>query len=293
MLIWALDDRPYDHYGYELAQVGRARGHDVRLFKRAAEVDQPGYVFMRLDQRQPRLDFDRQQASELLLHGELKFIQDAGQIYAYEDKVKQAVWWSQFMPETVVLHSPASARAYAFMAKYPLMSKSAVGSASHNVRLLQDEQTALREIEVVFSKTGMPVSLGRQQGYWLVQQFVPHNVTYRVTAVGTKRHIYQRFNFKDRPMAAPSALIPTQPLPRGALAERLLEFSNRVFAALETKWCAIDVIDTPEKTYMLETALGWARGNDASGNAPFYGTKWSLNTQHELLLDEMEAGVFG
>jgi glutathione synthase/RimK-type ligase-like ATP-grasp enzyme len=293
VLIWALDDRPYDHCGHELAQVGHERGHDVRLFKRAEQVTAPGYVFMRLDQREPRLTFDRQQYSALVGREGLKFIQDPGQIYAYEDKLAQTRMWRTFMPETQIMTSHDTAQTYAHLAPYPIVSKSAIGSASHNVRLLQDDSAAQREIAAIFSKNGMAVSLGRQKDYWLIQRFVPHEVTYRVTAIGTKRHIYQRFNFKDRPMAAPSAVIPTQPLPMGPLAETVLEFSNKFFCAAATQWCAIDVIAGSDKLYLLETALGWARGNDASGNALFYDTKHSLLTQHELLLDEIEAGVFG
>lgn len=293
MLIHALDDRPYDHCGVELQTAAKRRGYDARLFRLATEVKAPGYVFMRLDQRQPRLSTDREQYSALIGRDGLKFIQDPGQIHAYEDKLAQVAMWREFMPQTFALFTKNQALTLAAMTRYPMVSKSAIGSASHNVRLLKDEDSAVAEINQIFGP-GMKVSLGVQKNYWLVQEFVPHDVTYRVTAVGAKRHIYQRFNFKDRPMAAPSAVIRTQPLPMGPLAERILEFSDRFFAAADTKWCAIDVLAHLGGGFrLLETALGWARGNDESGNAPFYGTKYSLLQQHELLLDEIEAGVFG
>lgn len=293
MLIWALDDRGYDHTGIELFQAAGKRGHKATLFTCAGEVTGGGYVFIRLCQTQPRLHFDREQYSALLGAPGRIMIQDPGQVHAYEDKLAQVAMWRDFMPRTFALFTKQQALALAAMTQYPLVSKSSIGSASHNVRILADQDAAVREIEAVFDK-GIKVSLGVQKGYWLVQEFVPHDVTYRVTAVGTKRHIYQRFNFKDRPVAAPSAVVRTKPLPMGPLAERILEFSNRFFEMANTRWCAIDILpNTSGGWFLLETALGWARGNDESGNAPFYGTKYSLLQQHELLLDEIEAGVFG
>lgn len=294
MLIWALDDRNYDHCGIELFQAAKKRGHNATLFHTASEVLAPGYVFMRLCQKQPRLDEDRRQY-ELLQSWKfhLTFIQDRGQIVTYENKLAQTAMWESFMPPTRVFHTVRQAREYAATAAYPLVSKSSAGSASHNVRILANPEIALREIDVVFGP-GLKASLEHQRGYWLVQECIPHSVTYRVTAVGTKRHIYQRFNYPDRQVAAPSAIVRTKPLPMGELAESILEFSNKFFAAADTQWCAIDVLQNPAGGwFLLETALGWARGNDESGNAKFYGTEHSLLTQHELLLDEMAAGVFG
>jgi glutathione synthase/RimK-type ligase-like ATP-grasp enzyme len=292
--IWALDDRPFDHYGLELCAAARKRGHDSILFKDAAQVTAPGYVFMRLCQKQPRLAFDRAQYSALSQLPGRTFIQDDAQITAYEDKGYQVAQWGGFMPETRVLSSRTAAELQGAAIPLPLVSKSFIGSASHNVRLLKTAEDVRREVDMVFSADGMQITSGVQRGYVLWQEFIPHSCTYRVTAVGNKRHVYGRFNYPDRPMAAPSKVVRTKPVPMSDETESLLEFCNSFFAAAGTKWCAIDVLKDPRGGWkLLETALAWARGNDESGNAPFYGSKWSLNTQHELLLDEMEAGVFG
>lgn len=293
MLIHALDDRPFDRYGAELCSAARVRGHDARLFRSAEQVREPGYVFARLCQNQPRLDYDRAQWRTLEQQGRHKFIQDPGQIAAYEDKGYQTGLWSKFMPETRLLFSRSAAQMHAMALCLPVVSKSFIGSASHNVRVLRHPDGVQREIGAAFGE-GIKITGGVQKGYVLWQEYIPHSTTFRVTAVGNERHIYQRFNYVDRGVAAPAKVIPTKPMPMSDEAESLLEFCNDFFLTAGTKWCAIDVLKDPRGGWkLLETALGWARGNDESGNAKFYGTKWSLNTQHEMLLDEMEAGVFG
>jgi hypothetical protein len=95
-------------------------------------------------------------------------------------------------------------------------------------------------------------------------------------------------------MAAPSKVIRTKPLLWSDETVSLLKFCNNFFDVAGTKWVAIDVLKTPDGEWkLLETALGWARGDVACGNFFVYDTKRSLLTQHDLLIDEMEAGVFG
>jgi glutathione synthase/RimK-type ligase-like ATP-grasp enzyme len=290
--IWALDDRTFDHCGIELFEAAARRGHRCTLFKHTREVTGPGYVFMRLAQHPPRLEYDRGVYHDLRNVPGLTFIQDLAQVEAYENKIRQTTSWREFMPRTHLFTSKDQA-----LENIPagfLISKSSIGSASHNVRLLRTVDEKIKEIEQVFSKSGIPVVGGMQRGYVIWQEFVPHEVTYRVTAVGDQRHAYVRFNYPDRPMAAPSKVIRTKPLLWSDETVSLLKFCNNFFDVAGTKWAAIDVLKTPDGEWkLLETALGWARGDDESGNFFFYDTKRSLLTQHDLLIDEMEAGVFG
>lgn len=299
MKIFALDDRPYDKCGIEVVQAAIARGHEAKLFHRARQVTgQSGYVFARLAQWEPRITADRLEI-DCISKTNFKFIQDRTQIECYESKLEQAARFQEWLPETWVFTDQVEAMQFVSGARFPLVSKSSVGSASHNVRLLRNADDAIRELEQVFG-AGIPVKAGagnatRQKGYVLWQAFIPHDVTFRVTRVGDKFHCYERFNYDDRPMAAPSRVKQTHPVSQDGFEKSLGEFSRRLTDAIGTKWVALDILwDTQFQEWrLLETALAWARGNDPAGNAPFYGTSYSLNTQHELLVEQIEQGVFG
>lgn len=309
MNLFCLDDRPYDKYGIEAVRAARNRGHQASLFRNAAGLNgKSGYVFARLAQWEPRISYDKQQLVALANCPGLKTIQDPLQIACYENKILQAEQFAEWMPETWIFTDPLEADEFASRATFPLVSKSSVGSASKNVRILRSLDDALAEIALVFGD-GMPVSAGagndaKQRGYVLWQQFIPHDVTFRVTRVGDKFHCYMRYNYDDRPVAAPSRVKQTRP--EGPLSfhqgfdgpvpgESLASFAKRFTDAAGTKWCAMDILWDRffQRYWLLETALAWARGDDPAGNAPFYGTRFSLLTQHELLIEEIERGAFG
>lgn len=232
-----------------------------------------------------------------------QWIADRTQIHCYEDKVRQVELFGDWMPSTQVFNWYTSALNYIdglSASAFPIISKSAVGSASLNVRLLKNKAAAFAELHKVFVKGGLPIRQGPgadglQKDYVIWQDFVPHEFTYRVTVVGSKLHVYKRFNYDDRPMACPSKVKATEPVEMSPVIESLLSWSNKFFLSAGTKWCAIDVLADPLRLSagqvpwrLLETSLAWARGNDTAGNARFYGTKRSLNTQFDLLIDELE-----
>lgn len=302
MRIWCFDCftglKHNDSWGREVSRAALLRGHEAPMFKTAKEVTGGGYIFARRRQFPPLFDQDDRMHWELWRRHNLQWIQDSMQWGLYEDKIAQFRHFGQFMPATFVKTNPVEAQSLlsSGVLKFPFVSKSAFGSASHNVRLIQSKNEALAEIDAVFSD-GVEASRGpgdsvRQKGYVLWQDFVPHEETWRVTAVGSRRHVYKRFCYPDRPVAAPASVIATQPVEMSAEVESLLDFSNRFFAYAGTKWCAIDVLKDGPRWRILEMSLAWARGDDAAGNAKFYGTDFSLLTQHDLLIREVEDGVF-
>lgn len=306
MLIWALDDHPYDHTGREVVAAAHARGHKARLFRDAFQTrGTEGYAYARPHQWEPFLTRDRREILKLkTTNPRLKLVQDEQQVRLYENKLAQAEALETWLPETWVFTDQTEALQFVTGAKFPIISKSSVGSASHNVRILRTPKDAIAEVELAFGK-GIPVVAGgggaKQHGYVLWQRFVAHNVTCRVTRVGNKFHAYARYNYEDRPMAAPAKVKATTPLLPAEFFESdgdeqsLAEFSEAVTEDIGSKWIALDIVwDREYKQWrLLETALAWARGNDASGNAKFYGTDFSLLTQHELLIEQIERGVFG
>ena len=302
IMFWLYQDTSPQWYR-EVAAAAQKRGHMVRLFTQPRQVTAeryPGYAFTRIAQFPPMIDQDRKRVLAALAIPGIKPIQDVRQIQVYEDKLAQTVLWHQWMPRSRVLMSRDAAELALEDLSPPFISKASVGSASLNVRLVKTKDEAIEEINAAFGE-GITIRQGpgpsvKQKGYLLWQEYIDHTVTYRVTAVGSKRHVYARFNYPDRPMAAPSKIVQTCPLAETDVGVRgLLEFSDAFFAAAGTKFCAIDVLWDPlrERWRLLETAQSWARGDDPAGNACFYGSSYSLNTQHDLLVEEIEAGAFG
>jgi len=299
MRIWCFDCfsglKHNDSWGREVSRAALLRGHEAPQFKKPEQIDKEGYVFARRRQFPPLYEQDFS-IGPLFLKRWLKGVQDYEQWTLYEDKVTQLWQYHKFMPRTDLITSILDAFLAANHLSYPIVSKSAFGSSSVNVRILNTYAEAQRELNLAFGE-GIPAKRGQetvlQKGYLLWQEFVPHDVTWRVTAVGRRRHIYKRFCYPDKPVAAPSAIVQTEPAEMSEEVESLLAFSNEFFAFAKTKWCAIDVLKAPDGWKLLETSLAWARGNDPAGNAKFYGTDFSLNTQHDLLIREIEEGAFG
>lgn len=228
----------------------------------------------------------------------LRWIQDIRQILCYEDKQQQMLKFSKWMPETHVFMDYEGAYAHASGANYPLVSKAREGSSSYNVRILKSAEEGVAEVNQIFNGQGLPLKTQPkfQRGYWLVQEFIPHNVTFRVTIVGTHLHVYKRFCYPDKSVAAPASIVPTEAVNYDdVVIQGLMDWSRQVFEDIGTKFCAIDVLydHQRQKWVLLETSLAWARGDDAAANSPFHGSNYSLNTQWDLLIDEIQAGVFG
>lgn len=284
-------------WGKELAAACRRRGVPFTKHEHPTP-NMEGFVFFQIDQYPPQFRQLQQRAAAEVARPGQHWIQDAAQIQCYEDKVLQAAKFGKWMPETHVFLDYDSAHSFADQCRYPLISKSREGASSYNVRILADRGEAMCEIGKVFSKEGLPIQTepGAQKDYWLVQEFIPHDITYRVTCVGGFVHVYKRFCYPDKAVAAPARIVPTRPVDYYCPEMQDLRlWAHEVFKDIGTKFCAVDVLrDTKrEKWVLLETSLGWARGNDASANSTFYGSKWTLNTQWDLLLDEIENGVFG
>lgn len=286
-----------DSWGREVAQAAILRGHKATMFRNQGEVGGAGYWFARRRQFPPLYEADERHLGSLWANRQyLHFVQDRQQWLCYEDKIRQYRLFSEWMPRT--WYCPSAEAAYRALDQcwFPLVSKASVGSSSVNVRILADAEAAQQEIDLAFSG-GLPMRHGaqdaRQTGYLLWQQFIPHQVTWRVTAVGTKRHAYRRFCYPDKAVAAPAAVVATEPAAMSDEVESLLDFSNRFFEFAGTQWCAIDVLKADPGWRLLETSLAWARGGDSAGNASFYGTEYSLNTQAQLLVSEIEQGAFG
>jgi hypothetical protein len=86
-----------------------------------------------------------------------------------------------------------------------------------------------------------------------------------------------------------------------AVTHDLLQYAGAVFAALETRWCAIDVLRDGDRWRLLETSLAWPWPSPGDcDNGVFFieqddafvpsGRRWI--DMMDVLLDEAEADVW-
>lgn len=287
----------YSRWGRRLAEAARGRGWRARLISDSRDIDGPGYGFIRLHPAAGKLEADRKLAQDMRRRG-LAMIQDEGQVAVYEDKCRQARQWGGWMPRTEVFEDMGLALDRAIEMGLPLISKAAEGASSYNVRLIEDRRNLEAHIRQAFGG-GIPIrgytrKPEVQRGYVLLQTFVPHDVTYRVNAVGRQRAVFFRRCYPDRPMAQTGNVEPA--FSRDDVPEGLLEFADSFFQEAATRWCALDILHDKEAAAwrLLETSLAWPHpspGRCNDGRFWLSGKRWE--EMWDVLLDEIEAGVFG
>ena len=229
------------------------------------------------------------------LSRKLKMVQDADHIDHYEDKSKQFALYGKWMPKTWRLTSLEDARETLKDAEYPLVSKANEGSSSRNVRVLYSVDEALRLAECVFG-SGIPVDLGRsegrQQGYMLLQEFIPHRITYRVNAIGSGRAIFFRYCHPDKPLAQTGNVEPCDFMTPEM--ESLLAWSDAFFSEAKTKWAGIDVLKQGNTWKLLETSLAWPWPSPGRCNeGPIFRSRHRWLGMFDVLAEDMDRGYFG
>jgi glutathione synthase/RimK-type ligase-like ATP-grasp enzyme len=292
MRLLCLDDR--GHWGRDLAAVAHARGWEAHLFEAGEPLRPADYAFMRINQGGERMEREKRAMWRIAQLG-VRTIPELNHGLLYENKVGQAHAFRDWMPPTRVLTDVAAAEGAIGELGYPFISKARDGSASRNVRLIESEDQARQEIQLAFG-SGLPtphrLGTGIQKGYLIWQQFMGGNAyDYRVIAVGRQRLLLRRHNRPDIPFASGSGLCePITALDVETAA--VLQAANEFFAAAHTNWCGIDLVRAPDsgRWYVLETTLGWML--KAYLPCAFIGTRWTGADIWNVLLDEIEAGVF-
>jgi hypothetical protein len=291
---YILDERKIWHAA--ACEAARSHGYTAQRIFKGSEVTTDGVGFIRphADWRQlpaNKRDFEQMRARLLM-------IQDAAQVELYEDKSGQFLRWSEWMPDTWRFTEREWAQAFLEGAEYPLVSKADVGASSVNVRILKTKAEAMRHVSELFGR-GVRVNHGAacpdtmQKGYALLQRFIPHKTTWRVNAIGDARAVFMRYCYPDKPVAQTGNVDPVKEMTPEVRS--LLEFSDRFFAAAETKWCAIDVLKDVDGSWkLLETscAFPWPSPGDCNNGTIFRsgGKKWIQ--MFEVLFDELERGAF-
>ena len=224
----------------------------------------------------------------------LQMVQDDKQIDWYDDKISQWKEWHSWMPESWLFTEKAVAMAFLRCAPYPLVSKAREGASSTNVRILRNEREAMRHVAEIFGR-GVVVhhcaagARSRQKGYVFFQRFVPHDVTWRVNAIGSGRAVFRRFNYsKARPVAQTGNVAPVMQM--DATIESLLDFADKFFTEADTGWCALDVLQEGDGWTILETSLAWPWNVKDYSDTPIFRTPYQWGSLWEAMFHEIEEG---
>jgi len=236
---------------------------------------------------------------DLLMRSKLLMIQDRAQVEVYEDKSEQFKRWKKWFPETLLTNSEDEAQWWAESRITPIVSKSNVGASSVNVRILNTHKEAREHIAQLFGKGvkqhhGAHCPETMQHGYAILQEFIPHAVTYRVNAIGDARAVFFRYCYPDRPVAQTGNVEPAFEMT--AEVESLLGYADKVFADIGSKWCALDILKDERSNCwrLLETSLAWPWPSPGRCNegAIFRsgGKKWI--DIFDVMFDELERGAW-
>ena len=289
-----LDEREVWH-GPAIA-AAKARGHDAfRVRGSNFMLDRgPGIGFIR-PHAEPKILELNQEDYYLMQTAGLTMIQDPLQMSLYEDKSAQAQWFGEWMPETCRFVRKEDAIQYVQRARHDvLVSKADVGASSENVRILKGIEAQVAHINQVFDH-GVRVDHcsgghhSMQKDYVLLQEFIPHNITWRVNIVGRAMAVFKRYCYPDKPVAQTGNTDPVFEM--DSEIESLLDFSRRFFSFADTRWCAVDILKYGDSWKVIETSLAWPWPG-VGKQAAFFGSSRKWDQIWDVMLDEFEAGVW-
>jgi hypothetical protein len=292
-----LDEREIWHGPAIAAAI--ARGYDARRVKRGAQVKDSGGGIGFIRPHAIPEDLEQNQEDFQIMQGSgLTMIQDELQMALYEDKSAQWQFFGQWMPPTWRFARLQDAMKFLDSGDAPsvLVSKADVGASSVNVRILDSRAAQYEHFTKLFGE-GIEVNHcgggtnSIQQGYALLQEFIPHEITWRVNIVGTKLAAFKRYCYPDRPVAQTGNVEPvTEMTPE---IESLFDFAKAFFREAGTHWCAADILKDGDKWRLLETSLAWPWPSPGDCNqAPFFETDRKWIQIWDVMFDEFEKGVW-
>lgn len=291
---YILDEREVWHKA--IAKEAKLFGFNpIRIFS-ADDVNDPGWVFMR-PHATPHILKRNQEDYFTLLDMGCSFIQDRTQIDLYEDKWSQSARFEKWMPLTFLGTRYQESFDFSVKTGFPIVSKANVGASSVNVRIIYNEHELSDHLERIFSGAGVKVNhcdskgtTSMQKGYAILQEFIPHDRTYRVNVIGNGRAVFKRYNYPDKPVAQ-TGNVSSQKI----IDQDLLEFADQVAEDINTKWCALDILKRPSGEFaLLETSLAWpwpATKKDIA-DAPIFRTKYKWVNLFRCMFEELKNGEF-
>jgi hypothetical protein len=294
-----LDERG-NWFGPALAAAA-ARGYETVHITQGVDSPKGGLGFLR-PHADPRVLRKNQEHDWPFLRERLTMVQDQTQVEVYEDKSAQFWRYGKFMPPTWRFDNREKAVEFTKReATFPIVSKADVGASSVNVRIIHGRNDLLEHIKLAFTK-GLPVdhcagggrhgrrAASLQRGYVLLQQFIPHDITWRVNRIGDHFAIFRRFNGAHGKAQTGNVAPLTE---MDDVAMHVLNFARVVSDELKSKWIALDILERAGTVYLLETSLAWPWSADALSDTPFFGgTERKWGGMWDLMIDEYERGAF-
>lgn len=280
MKLFAYDD--VGGWGKAISASFSNLGHKTKLFTSANEVPEgPDVVCFVHMYHQPEFRTKHKRMMEELDQKELLLIPSIKEARLYDDKVKQFQTFPKWMPKTWHIENFEEAVDLASKISYPMISKSADGAGSSNIRFIKNKEQAIREVHKVFSVNGIRLHYPStyQKGYILWQEFLAGNTNdWRVILLAKKYAIIlKRENRSNIPFASGSGVF-TQITKLNDEMTCLLDFTLSFVSESNLLFTGVDIVyDKKNDPVVLEYTCGW--GFDAYANCRFFeyeDNKWIL-----------------
>ena len=229
------------------------------------------------------------QALRTFGHADLLCLPGAGAAAWYDDKLAQFDLLKPWLPPTIIAETPEAALT---PWPFPFVSKSAHGSGSANVRLVNTPDDARGEIRAAFGP-GIPAKGSIQKGYLYWQALIPGNTRdIRVIVAGRRLYGLVRQCRDDVPFASGSGR--TAPVLDLDDAQVLSAFmlADEIARAIDAPWSCYDFVFGGDRAYCLEVSTSWSEASYT--DCPVFGRE-SLEPTGEtggswpdFVIDELE-----
>jgi glutathione synthase/RimK-type ligase-like ATP-grasp enzyme len=303
---YILDER--DAWHAAACEAARRYGYEPARIKRAEEVPAGAELGFIRPHADPNVLAYNRHDFQVMQERCAVMIQDAAQIHVYEDKYQQLQRWARYMPLTWRFSSKSEALAFAqgYDGPWPIISKADHGASSVNVRVLRSAAELRFHVLQIFGK-GIPVNhcsggyKSTQRDYIMLQEFIPHRITWRINRVGNTYAIFKRYCHPAKPLAQTGNVAPVLSLDdseaNAATVTDLLRYAQAVTDDIGSKWVALDVLVGPPEGQgerftlsLLETSLAWPWPSPGDcDKAPFF---YADGTQKAVRWDDLFGNMF-
>jgi len=260
IIIYAYDDTA--SWGNRLVGAALKNGMKAKLFNSSEEVpnEENVVVFLRMRNTLKTREKNKSLAEEIAKKDRALMIPRLHECRLYDNKLAQLNLFKKWMPKT--WHTTSSRQAQSILSEIecPFVSKSSEGSSSKNVRLIENEAAARKEIKSAFSGQGILMHYGqRQKGYLLWQKFVRGNVNdWRVGIIAKKyAFVSKRYNRPDVPFASGSGKIENVDSLNNE-SRNILDYSLQFAREFNLTFAALDIVlEGKLAPRILEVSSGW------------------------------------